>query len=504
MSLKEMKIFAVGTEDYEIMDEKARPVKSIEEMKAIENLKSGDIIKTIGYYSANDGGGATYLIREKLETDIEDNGAVHFINDTLVAELIIKNKTITPKMFGAKGDGITDDSTIFNITLNYARENNLKVECSQTDIFLINTSLNCNNVFVNFNKCLLKTNVDIPLIEINTQEYYTTLENINIDCLNTSCGLKITEGRKVTIRDIKIINISGVGIQYLKGYEIKIEHIDLIGDGISKCIGMDMQSGDSTFNDIIMIDCYIAIHNKYGFNIYNDVHCWILTKALCYKSTMFVLNGSMVMLSNIYSDTYHYFIKQEHYYTHINASNVTFIVNNGIMLPENMNNEDSLIIYNSSIEGDRGKLVNITSGYIKKPTNFNIRETNLSSFYGVMDLLYDGSFDDETFENNIVPTVPDSLSIDRCNVDSKINSMDIDIKLKINEVATAYNGITMQMKAKTTQIPVYEMDTYSNIVLCGVAYIQNNSLGIEINSGHTLTVGKYLLIRGHIKTKPQI
>ena len=33
------------------------------------------------------------LIRERKETDIEDLGSIHFINDTLVAELI-KNQTI--------------------------------------------------------------------------------------------------------------------------------------------------------------------------------------------------------------------------------------------------------------------------------------------------------------------------------------------------------------------------------------------------------------------------
>lgn len=114
MGLKEIKIFAVGTEDYEIMDEKARPVKSIEEMKVIENLKAGDIIKTIGYYSANDGGGATYLIREKLETDIEDNGIIHYIDESLVAELIIENNQVNIKQLGGRSEEDTNYSHFDN------------------------------------------------------------------------------------------------------------------------------------------------------------------------------------------------------------------------------------------------------------------------------------------------------------------------------------------------------------------------------------------------------
>lgn len=93
-----------------VKDEKARPVNSVSEMKAISNLVSGNIIRTVGYYSANDGGGATYIIRERLETDVEDLGVIHFINDNLVAEMII-NDSVNVKQFGAKGDGVTDDTT---------------------------------------------------------------------------------------------------------------------------------------------------------------------------------------------------------------------------------------------------------------------------------------------------------------------------------------------------------------------------------------------------------
>lgn len=47
-----------------VKDEKARPVNSVSEMKAISNLVSGNIIRTVGYYSANDGG-RSYLYNKR-------------------------------------------------------------------------------------------------------------------------------------------------------------------------------------------------------------------------------------------------------------------------------------------------------------------------------------------------------------------------------------------------------------------------------------------------------
>lgn len=86
---------------------------NVAEMKADKKLKVGDMAITLGYYEPNDGGSATYLIKIKTDTDIEDNGLIHFISETLVAELII-NENTNVKQFGAYGDNIHDDSNIIN------------------------------------------------------------------------------------------------------------------------------------------------------------------------------------------------------------------------------------------------------------------------------------------------------------------------------------------------------------------------------------------------------
>ena len=96
---------------------------SVAEMKSDNLLNSSCIAKTLGYYEANDGGGATYLIRLKNENDVEDNGSIHFLENGLVAELVIENEKIIFEQLGAKSDDRTFDCK--NYLLNYINICNL-------------------------------------------------------------------------------------------------------------------------------------------------------------------------------------------------------------------------------------------------------------------------------------------------------------------------------------------------------------------------------------------
>ena len=90
---------------------------SVADMKANTDLSAGAYVCTAGYYEPNDGGGASYLIRVKLESDTDDGGSLHELQNSLVAELIIENGTVCPEQFGAKGDGISDDTAAFQSTI---------------------------------------------------------------------------------------------------------------------------------------------------------------------------------------------------------------------------------------------------------------------------------------------------------------------------------------------------------------------------------------------------
>lgn len=105
---------------------------SISEMKADNKLKADIAVLTLGYYEANDGGGATYYIREKTDSDVDDSGSIHILDNGLAAELIT-DEIIIAEQFGAVGDGITDDSKAFENALKY--NSNLKCMADKTYYF---------------------------------------------------------------------------------------------------------------------------------------------------------------------------------------------------------------------------------------------------------------------------------------------------------------------------------------------------------------------------------
>lgn len=98
-------------------------------MKADDTLKDGMYAQTVGYYEANDGGGATYKIRLKTNDDVVDEMfKIALYDTTLVAEIVLED-FINIKSLGAYGDDTHEDTDIFQaaIDYNYVLEHPIKI-----------------------------------------------------------------------------------------------------------------------------------------------------------------------------------------------------------------------------------------------------------------------------------------------------------------------------------------------------------------------------------------
>ena len=111
---------------------------AVSDMKASADLINGDYVKTYGYYAKNDEGGAFYKI-----SSTAPSGYYETLNSGLYAELIIED-AMNVKQFGAKGDGISDDTTAIQTAL----DNCLNIDVP-TGTYMINAltkiNLNSNN-----------------------------------------------------------------------------------------------------------------------------------------------------------------------------------------------------------------------------------------------------------------------------------------------------------------------------------------------------------------------
>src|SRR5690606_21772499 len=88
---------------------KRRIANSVAEMKNTD-FKVGEFVKVLGYSTPNDSGGAEYII-ENNSGNPRNIDIV--LNNGLRAKYSNDNK-INPIQFGAKGDGITNDSSVFS------------------------------------------------------------------------------------------------------------------------------------------------------------------------------------------------------------------------------------------------------------------------------------------------------------------------------------------------------------------------------------------------------
>ncbi|PJZ18770.1 hypothetical protein CEW46_26740 [Bacillus cereus] len=124
-----------------VLDRTSLTVSNVDELVKFDEIQEGITIQTLGYHTPNDGGAGIYEIRKSSLP--EDKGSVHNLSDGFQAHLLITDNTINIKDFGAKGDGVADDTLAFMSATQIISEGDTLLVPSGT--YLITEAINIKN-----------------------------------------------------------------------------------------------------------------------------------------------------------------------------------------------------------------------------------------------------------------------------------------------------------------------------------------------------------------------
>ena len=174
----------------------------------VNNMK----VKTLGYYSINDGGGADYYV-----TNIKDDTQYQEEKDDLYITLL--NNDIYPEMFGCYGDGIHDDTNNFQICLNQQKN----IQLNKNKKYYITNDINLpKKTFIEGNRATIYVDYkgnrehivkNTNWLDDNEQKNKIYLNNINFYVNSTSRQLKLiglTDYDNITITNCQYSNNTSI------------------------------------------------------------------------------------------------------------------------------------------------------------------------------------------------------------------------------------------------------------------------------------------------------
>lgn len=230
---------------------------NIEEMKKCANLKAEDVCQTLGYYEADDGGQGLYQIVDD-DTLVDDGGSIHDLVSGLKAKLIVENNTVNVKQFGAKGDGITNDTVAFNNAFN--KETIIYILESENSYLIDYLLIPANKTLIGIGKPKINiyrnTNTIMSGIKSNS-----IMKNLYINSLDESL-----EWNRFSVENCSNILIENCKFE---GFRHNSDAPNSWGNYLSNCFNIriiDCEYNNNTQSDIAIVDSVedVIINNCKG------------------------------------------------------------------------------------------------------------------------------------------------------------------------------------------------------------------------------------------------
>lgn len=212
---------------------------------------------------------------------------------------------ITPFDFGARGDGVVDDTRALQAAIDAAIASRTILTSPMAAVYAVSAPLKVGGMLnADFRLAEIKAVSDMPdVISYDAKDYYTLLRNLRIDA-NGKAGncLHITHARKMRVDNLITNNHLETSLLINTGYEIFVQNTHINAGVPADTTGIKIHTSDSHFSDIVIIDCKTAIHNEM-LNFYSRIHAWTIRPDIVKDSVFFDIYGNAV-ISESYADTY--------------------------------------------------------------------------------------------------------------------------------------------------------------------------------------------------------
>ena len=268
-------------------------------------------------------------LRQQLESssgaDIVMTGSAPFIVRS-VGDIL---KDIpTNKYFGAKCDGVTDDTVANQTALDWSADNKRTVlfvgkSCTSSRLVLKSGAR-----MENIGSIAPKNFTDTVVIEIKDDAWRSPyndgitaiqagnrvlLNNINIDPdeVINAVGIYGTDGVGAVINNARIFNMLNGGVNIEKGYEWKFNNLSVVAPedqlGTSAISGILHRTSDSMYYNTTVVGYPVGMEITSGANDIVNTHVWGLDGDRGTRVMLIglKLSGSSNNIINFYSDTPH-------------------------------------------------------------------------------------------------------------------------------------------------------------------------------------------------------
>jgi hypothetical protein len=208
----------------------------------------------------------------------------------------------TPEMYGAKGDGVTDDGNALLSAFSEASAAGVPLVFTYGKTYAIGRFVQMTGHRINVygNGATIKVltgtstlNEVLYISDDNDGQFPDSkgkglIENLTIDCNGLAkCGIHIGMAKGYELQNLDICGFTEKGLLITSGFEIFCHNIRIAGSGIAGSVGLRMNTSDSRFVNIVTKNVAVGIENHGAANNYTHVHAWNTLAAIAPTSIMF-------------------------------------------------------------------------------------------------------------------------------------------------------------------------------------------------------------------------